>query len=140
MPAQERVAIRDRAKPLLDGFFEWSEAMLRKLSAKSGLAEAFRYGLKRREALTRFLDDGRLEADNNRAENSLRGIALGRKNWQFAGSDKGGERAAAIYTIIETAKLNNVNPEAYLRDKLAKIADGHPISRVGELIPWHLQP
>jgi hypothetical protein len=135
-PAEERVAIRDRAKPLLDGFFEWSEAMLRKLSAKSGLAEVFRYGLKRREALTRFLDDGRLEADNNRAENSLRGIALGRKNWTFAGSDAGGERAAAIYTIIETAKLNDLDPEAFLRDTLSTIADGHPISRIDELMPW----
>jgi transposase len=136
-PAQERVAIRARAKPLLDGFFEWSEAVaLRKLSAKSGLAEVFRYGLKRRAALTRFLDDGRLEADNNRAENSLRGVALGRKNWTFAGSDAGGERAAAIYTIIETAKLNSLDPEAFLRDTLSTIADGHPISRIDELMPW----
>jgi len=136
-PAQERVAIRARAKPLLDGFLAWSEAVvLRKLSAKSGLAEVFRYGLKRRAALTRFLDDGRLEVDNNRAENSLRGVALGRKNWTFAGSDAGGERAAAIYTIIETAKLNDRDPEAYLRDTPAKIAEGHPVNRISELMPW----
>ncbi|GGF51057.1 transposase [Aliidongia dinghuensis] len=135
-PAAERVAVRSKAAPLIDGFFEWGTATLSKLSAKSALAEAFRYTLKRRAALVRFLDDGRLEADNNRAENCLRGVALGRKNWTFAGSDAGGERAAAIYTIIETAKLNGIDPEAYLRDVLGGIADGHPISRIAVLMPW----
>jgi len=111
-----------------------------KLSAKSALAEAFRYTLKRREALSRFVTDGRLEADNNIAENALRGIALGRKNYLFAGADTGGERAAALYTIVQTAKLNGVNPQAYLRDTLAKIADGHPINRIDELMPWRFWP
>ncbi|HLY89369.1 MAG TPA: IS66 family transposase, partial [Acetobacteraceae bacterium] len=102
-PIGERVAIRAKACPLIDGFFDWGHAMLGKLSAKSALADAFRDTLKRREALSRFLSDGRLETDNNRAENCLRGVALGRKNWTFAGSDAGGESAAASYTIIETA-------------------------------------
>ena len=94
---------------------------------------------RRREALSRFVTDARLEADNNIAENAMRGIALGRKNYLFAGSDAGGQRAALMYTIVQTAKLNGMNPEAYLRDTLAKVAEGHPISRIGELMPWHLQ-
>jgi hypothetical protein len=110
--------------------------MLAKLSAKAPLADAFRYALTRREALSRFLTDGRLEVDNNIAENAIRSIALGRKNYLFAGSDTGGERAAAIYTIIQTAKLNGINPEAYLCDTLARIAEGHPINRIDELLPW----
>ena len=88
----------------------------------------------------RFVTDGRLEADNNVAENALRVIALGRKNYLFAGSDEGGERAAAIYTLIQTAKLNRINPEIYLRDTLSKIADGHTINRIGELTPWKMIP
>ncbi|ASG24025.1 IS66 family transposase [Nitrospirillum viridazoti] len=135
-PAEERRALRVRTRPLLDEFFTWAQSAATRLSGKSALAEAFRYILKRRAALTRFLDDGRLEADNNRAENSLRAIALGRKNWTFAGSDTGGERAASLYTLIETAKLNGLDPEAYLRDALARIADGHPINRITELMPW----
>lgn len=89
-------------------------------------ADAVRYAVERREALTHLCDDARLEADNNRAENCLRPIALGRKNYLFAGSDKGGERAAAIYTILQTAKLNHIDPEAWLLDVLTRIADGHP--------------
>ena len=135
-PADERVAIRTKAKPLIDGFFDWGHATLAKLSAKSALAEAFRYTLKRREALSRFLNDGCLETDNNRAENCLRGVALGRKNWTFAGSDAGGERAAAVFTIIETAKLNGIDPEAYLRGALGRIAEGYPINRIDDLMPW----
>ena len=137
-PADERIALRAAAKPLLDGFFDWADGVTRKLSTKSALAEAFRYTMKRRQALTRFLDNGHLEADNNRAENCLRGVALGRKNWSFAGSDAGGERAAAIFTIIETAKLNGIDPEAYLRGTLASIADGHPINRINALMPWNM--
>lgn len=139
-PADERVVIRTKAKPLIDGFLDWGNSTLAKLSAKSALAEAFRYTLRRREALTWFLGDGRLEPDNNRAENCLRGVALGRKNWTFAGSDSGGERAAAIYSIIETAKLNEIDPEGYIREVLGRIAEGHPINRISELMPWHLQP
>lgn len=104
------------------------------------MAKALLYSIKRREALTRFVADGRLEIDNNIAENSIRCIALGRKNYLFAGSDTGGDRAASMYTIVQTAKLNGVNPEAYLRDTLAKIAEGHPISRIDELMPWVLSP
>jgi transposase len=135
-PPAERVAHRAETVPLLDGFFTWADKTLAKLSAKSALAEAFRYTITRHAALSRFLTDARLEIDNNIAENAMRGIALGRKNYLFAGSDAGGERAAAIYTIVQTAKLNDVNPEAYLRDTLTRIADGHPISRIAELMPW----
>ena len=103
---------------------------------RRGHGEAFRYTIKRRGALSRFVTDARLEIDNNIAENAMRAIALGRKNYLFAGSDAGGDRAAAIYTIVQTAKLNGVNPEVYLRATLAKIADGHPINRIGELMPW----
>ena len=135
--APKRLAIRAAAKPLLAGLLNWMGATIVRLSAESALAEAFRYAIKRRAALSRFLGDARLEADNNIAENALRGIALGRRNWTFAGSDAGGERAAAMYTLISTAKLNGLNPEASLRDVLARIADGHPISRIEELLPWH---
>jgi transposase len=120
---------------LLDAFFTWAQTAERKLSARSELAEALRYIIKRRTALTRFATDARLEADNNIAENAIRCVALGRRNWLFAGSHSGGERAAAMYSILQTAKLNGVNPEAYLTDTLAKIATGHPISRISELMP-----
>lgn len=103
---------------------------------KSELVEGFRYTIKRRDARSRFLTDVRLEIDNNIAENAMRAIALGRKNYLFAGADTGGEWAAAMYTIVQTAKLNGVNPETYLRDTLAKIADGHPINRIDQLMPW----
>jgi hypothetical protein len=109
-------------------------------SARSELAQALRYILTRRTALTRFATDARLESDNNIAENAMRGIALGRRNWLFAGSDAGGERAAAMYSILQTAKLNDVNPEAYLTDTLTRMADGHPINRITELMPWAYLP
>jgi transposase len=135
-PAAERLVHRAETAPRLASFFDWAGKVVTKLSAKSELAEAFRYTIKRREALSRFLADARLEIDNNIAENAMRCIALGRKNYLFAGSDSGGERAAGMYTILQTAKLNGVNPEAYLCDTLTKIADGHPISRINELMPW----
>ena len=125
---------------MLETFFAWAEATVAKLSAKSALATAFRYTITRREALSRFVTDGRLEADNNIAENAMRIIALGRKNFLFAGSDTGGERAAASIHIVQTAKLNGVNPEAYLKDTLAKIAEGHPINRIHALMPWQMLP
>jgi len=137
-PPAERVVHRAETAPLLDAFFAWVEAVLARLSAKSALAEAFRYILKRRVALSRFVTDGRLEADNNIAENAMRIIAVGRKNYLFAGSDSGGERAALIYTIVQTATLNALNPEAYLKDILTRIADGHPINRISELVPWRM--
>jgi len=121
---------------LVDAFFEWAEATAGKLSAKSSLAGAFNYAINRRAALSRFITDGRLEMDNNIAENAMRGIAPGRKNYLFAGSDAGGDRAASIYTIVQTAKLNDVNPQVYLRDILASIAEGHPINRIDALMPW----
>ncbi len=135
-PIAERVERRRELAPLLDAFFTWANATVAKLSAKSNLAEAFRYALNRREALSRFVTDGRLEIDNNIAENAMRCIAVGRKNYLFAGSNSGGERAASIYTIVQTAKLNGDNPEAYLCDTLAKIAAGHAINRIDELMPW----
>ena len=136
-PLAERTRLRAATRAAVDAFFAWADDVLRRLSAKSDLAKAIRYAVVRRAALTRFCSDGRLEPDNNRAENCLRGIALGRKNWTFAGSDKGGERAAAIYTLMETAKLNRVDPEAWLRDVLARVADGHPVNRIAELLPWN---
>jgi transposase len=135
-PDERRRVRRDDARPRLDAFRAWIEATLPRLSAKAELAKAMRYALGRWTALSRYIDDGTLEIDNNAAERSIRGIALGRKNWLFAGSDAGGERAAAIYSLIETAKLNGIDPEAYLRSLLARIAD-HPINRVTELLPWN---
>jgi hypothetical protein len=136
----ERVEHRKETAPLLDAFFTWAKATEAKLSAKSPLAEAFRYTIKRREALTRFVTDGRLEADNNIAENAMRKIALGRRNFLSAGSDSGGERAASIYTLVMTARLNGLNPEVYLKAVLAKIAEGHTINRIDELMPWRMTP
>jgi transposase len=135
-PPDERLAMRAETTPLVDAFFDWAGKTATKLSAKSDLADAFRYTIKRRTALSHFLGDARLEIDNNIAENAMRGVALGRKNYLFAGSDTGGGRAAAMYTIMQTAKLNGVSPEAYLRDTLARIAEGHPINRIEELMPW----
>ena len=109
------------------------------LSGASDLAKAFRYLLARWAALTRVFEDGRLALDNNAAERALRGVAVGRKNYLFAGSQRGAERAAAFYTLIETAKLNGLDPEAYLRDVLARIND-HPQKRLAELLPWNWTP
>jgi transposase len=137
-PIAERVEHRRETARLLEELFAWIEATNRKLSAKSELAKAFNYILNRRTALTRFVTDGRLEADNNIAENAIRVIALGRRNFLFAGSDQGGRRAAAIYSILASAKLNGINPESYLKDVLTRIAEGHPINRIEELLPWRM--
>jgi transposase len=138
LPPDMRRRIRQsRAVPLIEELTGFLDATLRKLSGKSELAGAIRYARSRWKALTRYLTDGRLEISNNAAERAIRPLALGRKNWIFAGSDSGGERAAAIYTLIETAKLNGLDPEAYLRDVLGRIAD-HPINRIAELLPWNI--
>jgi hypothetical protein len=139
-PADLRLTIRQtRARPLLDDFRKWMEKTLCSLSSKSETAGAIRYALSRWRALTRYTEDGHLEIDNSAAERALRAVALGRKNYLFAGSDAGGDRAAAIYSLIGSAKLNGLDPELYLRTVLAKIAD-HPISRIEELLPWNLAP
>ena len=136
-PPDERRQCREtEAIPLLATFKAWLEATLPKLPGKSDLAAAMRYALGRWDALIRYVHDGCIEIDNNAAERSIRGIALGRKNYLFAGSDSGGERAAAIYSLIETCKLNGLDPEAYLRGILARIAD-HQINRIAELLPWN---
>jgi len=138
LPAQERREIRNqRSRPLLESFQQWLEETLGKLSRKSDTALAVRYALGRWKALLRYCDDGALEIDNNAAERALRVVALGRKNFLFAGSDRGGESAAAIYSLIGTAKLNDLNPESYLRDVLSRIA-AHPINRIDDLLPWNL--
>lgn len=137
---EERTRLRAASRVAVEAFFRWADEALRGVSAKGELAKAIRYAVTRRTALTRFCEDGRLEPDNNRAENCLRGIALGRRNWSFAGSDKGGDRAAAIYTLIETAKLNGVDPEAWLRDVLTRVGGGHPVNRIAELMPWRWSP
>jgi hypothetical protein len=137
-PPDQRQQVRQaRAKPLLESLRKWFEESLSKLSRKSDTTAAIRYALSRWEALVRYGDDGRIEIDNNAAERALRAVALGRKNYLFAGSDTGGERAAAIYSLIGSAKLNGLDPEAYLREVLTRIAD-HPITHIEELLPWQI--
>lgn len=136
-PDVRRRARQARAGPLLADLHGWFTDMLVKVSAKSELAKAIGYTLTRWRALTRYRDDGRIEIDNNAAERALRGVALGRGNYLFMGSDAGGERAASIYSLVETAKLNGLDPQAYLREVLARIAD-HPINRIDELLPWNI--
>jgi transposase len=112
-------------------------SMVGKVSAKSDLAKAIGYSLTRWKALTRYRDDGRIEMDNNSTKRALRGIALGRGNYLFMGSDAGGERAAAIYSLVDTAKLNGLDPQAYLCEVLTRVSD-HPINRIDELLPWNI--
>jgi transposase len=136
LPAQ-RLAIRQvRVVPLVTSLEQWVRGERARLSRHADVAKAMDYMLKRWESFTRFLDDGRICLTNNAAERGLRGIALGRKAWRFAGSDRGGERAAAMYSLIVTAKLNDVDPRAWLADVLARIAD-HPVRRLHEMLPWN---
>ena len=135
--AAERLAVRrEHSAPLIAELHAWLEEQLARLSRSHHLAKAINYMLRRWPAFTRFLDDGRVCISNNAAERALRCVALGRKSWLFCGSDRGGQRAAVIYTLIGTAKLNDVDPQAWLADVLARIAE-HPISRLDELLPWN---
>jgi hypothetical protein len=137
LSANQRQALRQvRAAPLVASLETWMRGERGKLSRHADVAKAMDYMLKRWDVFTRFLNDGRICLTNNAAERALRGIALGRKAWLFAGSDRGGERAAAMYSLIMTAKLNDVDPRAWLADVLARISD-HPASRLHELLPWH---
>ena len=138
-PDERRRARQARSRPVLDDLAGFLDGALTRLSGKSELAGAIRYARSRWPALSRYVDDGHLEISNNAAERAIRPLALGRKNWLFAGSDAGGERAAAVYTLIETAKLNGLDPEAYLRDVLGRIAE-HPVNRIAALLPWSLAP
>ena len=136
-PEQRRLLRQSSARPMMDGLAAFLDASLTQISGRSELAKAIRYARSRWTALTRYLDDGTLEISNNAAERAIRPLALGRKNYLFAGSDAGGERAAAAYTLIETAKLNGLDPQAYLRAVIGRIAD-HPINRIAELLPWNI--
>ena len=137
-PAEVRLAARqEHSRKLLEEFKVWAEKQRRRLSAKTALGKAFQYALARWPALTQYLADGRLNIDNNVAERLLRGIAVTRKNFLFLGSDRGGDRAAVLYTIIETARLNDLNPEAYLADVIDRLAKGHLASQLDELLPWN---
>ncbi len=137
LPEQRRSMRQHAARPVMDDLAAFLDASLATISGRSELAGAIRYARSRWTALTRYLDDGRLEISNNAAERAIRPLALGRKNYMFAGSDAGGHRAAAAYTLIETAKLNGLDPQAWLRDILGRIADHH-INRIAELLPWNV--
>jgi transposase len=138
--AEERRAVRQElSRPLVGDLEAWMRKKRPKLSRGSDLAKAMDYVLKRWMAFTRFLDDSRICLSNNAAERGLRGIAFGRKSWLFAGSDRGGRRAAAMYSLIVTAKMNDIDPQAWLGDVLARIAE-HPALRLDALLPWNWRP
>ena len=135
-PPHERMQVRQaRTAAVLSELKEWFNTALSQVSAKSPMALAIGYSLSNWTALTRFVDDGRIEAHNNAAERALRGVAIGRKNYLHLGSDAGGQSAAVIYTLTGSAKLCGMDPQAYLRYVLDRIAD-HPINRIDELLPW----
>jgi hypothetical protein len=135
-PADRLAARQAHSAPLMDDLHGWLQAQLAKLSRNRDLAKAINYMLRRWPAFTRFLDDGRTCLSNNAAERALRCVPLGRKAWLFCGSDRGGERAAVLYTLIQTARLNDVDPQAWLADVLARIAD-HPAQHLDALLPWN---
>ncbi len=135
-PPEARRAVRqEQSKPLVAALEAYIREQLGRLSPKNDLAKAVNYMLTRWPSFTRFLEDGRICLSNNAAERALRCVAVGRRNWTFAGSDAGGRRAAAVYSLIATCKLNDVDPRAWLADVLARLPD-HPAHRVGELSPW----
>jgi transposase len=137
LPAEQRLAMRQtHVAPLVADLETWMRAARARMSRHAEVAKAVDYMLKRWDTFVRFLHDGRMCLTNNAAERALRGVALDRKSWLFCGSDRGGERAAAMYSLIVTAKLNDVDPRAWLADVLARIND-HPASRLHELLPWH---
>jgi transposase len=133
---ERRLARQERSRPIVEALEPWLREKLALISQKSKLAEAIRYALTHWQGLSLFLDDGRIEIDSNAVERSIRPIALNRKNALFAGSDGGAEHWAVIASLVETCKLNAVEPHAYLADVLAKIVNGHPNSRLDELLPW----
>jgi hypothetical protein len=126
--------------PLVETLKAWLENELHRVPPRGGLAEAIRYALSRWPALCRFLDDGRIELDTNTVERAIRPITLGRKNHLFAGSDGGAQRWATVCSLITTAKLNDVEPYAYLKDVLDRMANGHSMRRLDELLPWNWMP
>ena len=137
-PPDERLAARQaRAGPLLIEFKAWLHVQLGQLSKKADLAKAIHYALGRWAALTRYLDNGILEIDNNIAENTIRPVALGKKNWMFAGNDEGGKRATNLYSLLGTAKLHGINPHAYLTHVLTHIADTN-VNQIDDLLPWNV--
>jgi transposase len=138
-PDDRRGQRQQRSAPIAEALRAWADETVRKLSRKSELAAAFRYMRARWVTLLRCFEDGRLALDNNPAERALRCVAIGRKNYLFAGSDAGGRRAAAMYSLIETAKLNGLNPHLYIADVLTRIAD-HPARQIADLLPWNWQP
>jgi transposase len=140
LPADVRYATRQKlSKPKVEAFFIWSEQQLLRIPGKSELAKAFRYGLSRKEAFSIFLTDGRVAIDNNAAERALRPIGIGRKNWLFAGADTGAETLARAMTVIETAKLNGLDPLTYLADVIDRIND-HKMNKLDDLLPWNWKP
>lgn len=140
-PADERRAERQaRSRPIIAALEPWIRSKLELVSKKSKLAEAIRYALARWEGLTRFLDDGRIEIDSNVVERAIRPLALGRKNHLFAGSDGGAEHWAVLASLIETCKLNGVDPQGYLADVISRIVQGHPQSDIDQLLPWNHAP
>lgn len=135
-PAERRRVRQERSRPIIDDLEAWLRDKLGRLSQVGKLAEAIRYALSRWEGLTRFLEDGRIEIDTNTVERSIRPITLNRKNALFAGSDGGGEHWATIASLVETCKLNDVDPHVYLADVIARIVNGHPNSQIDVLLPW----
>ncbi len=135
-PEQRLAARHEKSRPLVIDLEIWMRQQRALLSSSNDTAKAINYLLNRWAAFTRFLDDGRVCLSNNAAERALRGVAVGRKNWTFAGSDAGGHRAAAVYTLVETCKMNDLDPQAWLTDVLGRLPD-HPANKVDDLLPWN---